>query len=83
MAGVSRRALTNAETGKAGATVNGRVEKTLARLEAGEMVPESPHILRVQFRPGVWVTVDADNVATLGDLREVEAKIRRLIDNGA
>lgn len=83
MARISRRALTNAEKGDAGPTVTNKVENTLRRLEAGEPVAEEAHVMRVEFRPGVWVTVDADNVATLGDLREVEQKIRRLIDNGA
>lgn len=84
MARISRRALNYAEdeTGpRAGATVAGKITATLARLESGEVIEEEPHILRVELRPGVFVTVDADNAATLGDLREVEARIRRLIDN--
>lgn len=81
---ISRRALNYAEDDKprAGATVTGKISTTLARLEAGELLEESSHVLRVEFRPGVWLTVEADNVATLGDLREVEEKIKRLIDNG-
>jgi transcriptional regulator with XRE-family HTH domain len=81
MAGVSRRALHNAERGEAGAVTTGKVERTLARLEAGEDVPEVPHVVRVELRPGVYVTVDAENFATLGDVREVESRIRRLIDS--
>ena len=83
MAGVSRRALHNAETGTAGPVVNGKVERTLARLEAGEDVPEIPHVVRVELRPGVYVTVDAENYATLGDVRDVESRIRAMIDSDA
>lgn len=82
IARVSRKSLHNAETGKAGAEVVRKVNEALDKLEAGEPIAEDQHALRVEFRPGVWVTVDADNVATLGDLREVEAKIKRLIDSG-
>jgi DNA-binding XRE family transcriptional regulator len=81
MAGVSRRALHNAETGKAGPVVTGKVEQTLARLESGEDVPEVPHVVRLELRPGVYVTVDAEDYATLGDVRDVETRIRRLSDD--
>lgn len=77
---VSVRALQKAERDDAGQTVLTRVGTALDKLEAGEVIEPDPTVLRVELRPGVWVTVDAENVATLGDLREVEAKIRQLID---
>lgn len=81
MARVSRRALHNAEGGTAGPVVTAKVANTLARLEAGETVPEDVHVLRVEIRPGVYLTVDASDEATLGDLRDVESRVRRLIDS--
>jgi transcriptional regulator with XRE-family HTH domain len=80
MAGVSVRALQKAEKGEAGDTVLTKVFRTLDRLDDGEDIPDEQEVLRVEFRPGVWVTVDAADAATLGDLREVEARIRRLIE---
>jgi transcriptional regulator with XRE-family HTH domain len=79
---ISTRAQSYAEGDppRAGRSVSTKISETLARLESGEVIEEDPHVLRVELRPGIWVTVDADNVATLGDLREVEARIRRLID---
>jgi predicted transcriptional regulator len=78
MAGVSRRALHNAETGTAGPVVMGKVTRTLERLEAGELVPEEPPVVRLEVRPGVFVTLDAENTATLGDVRDIEARLRGL-----
>jgi transcriptional regulator with XRE-family HTH domain len=79
---ISTRAQSYAEGDppRAGRTVAAKISGTLDRLEGGEVIEEDPHVLRVELRPGIWVTVDADNVATLGDLRDVEARIRRLID---
>jgi hypothetical protein len=84
LARVSTRAMNYAleeERPHAGRTVRDKIAVAFSKLDAGEVIEEEPHVLRVEFRPGVWVTVDADNIATLGDLREVEAKIRRLIDS--
>jgi DNA-binding XRE family transcriptional regulator len=78
MARVSRRALHNAEKGEAGPTVRTKVEAALARLEAGGTIAEDEHVVRLELRPGVYVTVDAEDYATLGDVREVETRIRRL-----
>ena len=78
MARVSRRALHNAEKGEAGPTVNAKVAATLGRLESGQAVAEEEHVVRLELRPGVYVTVDAEDYATLGDVREVENRIRRL-----
>jgi predicted transcriptional regulator len=78
MARVSRRALHNAEKGEAGPTVSAKVEQTLRRLESGQTVAEEEHVVRLELRPGVYVTVDAEDYATLGDVREVETRIRRL-----
>lgn len=81
MARVSRRALHNAENGSAGPVVTAKVANTLARLEAGETVDEDARVLRIEVRPGVFLTVDASDEATLGDLRDVESRVRRLIDS--
>lgn len=81
MARISRRSLSNAEAGDAGPVVMGKVEQTLQKLERGEHVSEDVHVLRLELRPGVFLTVDASDEATLGDLRDVESRVRRLIDN--
>jgi hypothetical protein len=81
MARISRRALNYAETGKAGQTVRDKITLALMRLEAGEVLDDEPHVIREQIRPGVWITVEAEDVATLGDLREVEDRIHRLIES--
>lgn len=81
MAGISRRSLGNAESGGGGATVRGKIEQTLRRLEAGEHVPEEVPVLRLEILPGVYLTVDATDEARIGDVRTVEAKVRRLIDS--
>lgn len=81
LARVSTRAAQKAEVDQAGATVLRKLARTLERLEAGEVIEEDPVELRLELRPGVTVTVEADNTATLGDLRDVEARLRRLIDD--
>lgn len=81
VARISRRALSYAESGRAGRTVLTKITTALARLEAGETLEEHQHVIRLELRPGVWVTVEADDAATVGDLREVETKIRRLIED--
>lgn len=84
LARVSTRAAQKAEKDEAGATVVRKIVRTLERLESGEVIEDDPTVLRLELRPGVFVTIDADNAATIGDLREVEARIRRLVDgNGA
>lgn len=82
---VSLRAVNYAmgEKPRAGKEVARKVTEALLALEAGEMVEDEPdEFLTVEFRPGVWVAVRADDAATLGDLREVEEKIKRLADDG-
>lgn len=81
LARVSTRAAQKAERDEAGPTVLRKIARALDKLEAGEVIEEDVTVMRVEVRPGVFVTVDADNAATLGDLRDVEARIRRLIDS--
>lgn len=82
--GLSRRTINNVESGKAGEDSVREVDRVLALGEEGLETPEQEHVLRVEFRPGVWLTLDADAHARLGDLREAEDRIQALIRrNGA
>lgn len=81
---LSARAVQKAEKDEAGNYTLTRLSDTLDRLEAGETVAPEVEAVRVEFRPGVWIVVDAEDSATLGDLREAEMRVRKIIDrNGA
>lgn len=77
---------------------NGRTEKdeTLQALEDAltlaemgrqleEPSPVRPTVNRLQVRPGVWITytVEAGDDVRLGDLRDVERRLRRIAEEAA
>lgn len=81
---LSERAVRYAERdNRAGHTVRTKLAKTLERLEAGETIEDQARIISVELRPGIKITVDADDLATLGDLRAIEDDVQRLIDKYA
>jgi hypothetical protein len=80
MARVSKKSLNNFVNGVAGPEVQRKVLDALRKLESGEVIPLDPHTLDLEPRPGIHVIVRAGSEATLGDLREVEDRLRRLLD---
>lgn len=75
-AGVGARTLSQLEQGIGGHTRLYRVERALDRLERGE--DPTTQVVRVEWAPGVFITINAEDEARLRDIRDAEAAVRRL-----
>jgi transcriptional regulator with XRE-family HTH domain len=78
VSGVSNKTLENIEHGVGGHTRAHLVLRALDKLERGE--DPLSEVVRVQVRPGVWVTISADDVASMRDVRSVEDALRGMAD---
>lgn len=73
---VGLRTLEQIEAGEGGGTRIDRVLATLRRIEAGE--DAASEVMRVQVRPGVYVVMEVEDTATVGDQRAAEDLLRAL-----
>lgn len=80
-AGVGTRTLAQLEAGEAGWTRLSRVERALDRLERGE--DPTTEVVRWQIEPGVWITLSAEDAATMRSIKAAEERIRNLLEDGS